>query len=172
MTPPTAPILLRALEPQDVDTLYEWENDPTVWSVGITLAPYSRRQLWDYVNSYDADIYAAKQLRLMVVERESGMTVGTIDLFDFDPANSRCGVGILIAPEFQRRGYGEATLQAIADYCRSRLSLHQLYCTVGAGNAASRALFEKCGFSISGRLRSWIRRGGRYEDAYLYQKML
>lgn len=44
-------ISLRALEPIDVDTLYRWENDPAVWGVGLTLAPYSRKQLWDYVNN-------------------------------------------------------------------------------------------------------------------------
>ena len=47
-------ISLRALEPVDVDTLYRWENDPAVWGVGLTIAPYSRKQLWDYVNNYDA----------------------------------------------------------------------------------------------------------------------
>ena len=36
----------RALEPIDVDTLYRWENDPAVWGVGSTMAPYSRKQLW------------------------------------------------------------------------------------------------------------------------------
>lgn len=90
-------ITLRALEPIDVDTLYRWENDPAVWDVGCTLAPYSRKQLWDYVDSYDGDIYSARQLRLMIA-LPSGETIGTVDLYDFDPANSRCAVGILISP--------------------------------------------------------------------------
>ena len=113
-------ITLRALEPIDVDTLYRWENDPAVWGVGSTLAPYSRKQLWDYIDSYDGDIFSAKQLRLMIT-LPSGETIGTVDLFDFDAANSRCAVGILIANEYRRQGYGLQALEAIADYCRTTL---------------------------------------------------
>lgn len=162
---------LRALEPIDVDTLYSWENNPAVWGVGSTLAPYSRKQLWDYIDSYDGDIYSAKQLRLMI-DLPGGETIGTADLYDFDAANSRCAVGILIAPPYRRQGYGRAALDALADYCRTRLSLHQLYCIAGADNIASRTLFERAGYTISGRLRSWLRSANTYTDAYIYQKML
>lgn len=162
---------LRALEPIDVDTLYSWENNPAVWGVGSTLAPYSRKQLWDYIDSYDGDIYSAKQLRLMI-DLPGGETIGTVDLYDFDAANSRCAVGILIAPPYRRKGYGRAALDALADYCRTRLSLHQLYCIAGADNIASRTLFERAGYTISGRLRSWLRSANTYTDAYIYQKML
>lgn len=165
------PVTLRALEPVDVDALYRWENDPAVWAVGCTLAPYSRKQLWDYIDTYDGDIFAAKQLRLMIA-LPSGETVGTADLYDFDAANSRCGVGILLAPEYRGQGYALSALTRLAEYCRSRLSLHQLYCIVWADNAPSRTLFERAGFTISGRLRSWLRTADRYSDAYLYQKML
>ena len=162
---------LRALEPIDVDTLYSWENNPAVWGVGSTLAPYSRKQLWDYIDSYDGDIYSAKQLRLMI-DLPGGETIGTVDLYDFDAANSRCAVGILIAPPYRRQGHGRAALDALADYCRTRLSLHQLYCIAGADNIASRTLFERAGYTISGRLRSWLRSANTYTDAYIYQKML
>ena len=142
-----------------------------MWGVGSTLAPYSRKQLWDYIDSYDGDIYSAKQLRLMI-DLPGGETIGTVDLYDFDAANSRCAVGILIAPPYRRQGYGRAALDALADYCRTRLSLHQLYCIAGADNIASRTLFERAGYTISGRLRSWLRSANTYTDAYIYQKML
>lgn len=168
-------ISLRALEPIDVDTLYRWENDPAVWGVGLTLAPYSRKQLWDYVNNYDGDIYAARQLRLMIDTRDAEgrtQTIGTIDLYDFDPANSRCGIGILIAPEHRGKGYGLRALTLAAGYCRGRLSLHQLYCIVGEENSSSRRLFEKADYNICGRMKSWLLSGGKYSDAYICQKFL
>ena len=37
-----ATLTLRALEPTDLDTLYRWENDTSVWVVSDTIAPYSR----------------------------------------------------------------------------------------------------------------------------------
>lgn len=164
--------MLRALEPSDVELLYLWENDPAVWSAGCTLAPFSRQQLADYVIGYDGDIYSARQLRLMIVSDTTGETVGTVDLYDFDPANSRCGVGILIAPPYRRQGYALKALGEIADYCRARLSLHQLWCVAGADNHSSRQLFARAGYTASGCLRSWLRSDGRYTDAYILQLML
>ena len=61
-------IRLRAPEPSDLDRMYIWENDPALWPFGSAMAPFSRKQLSDYIESYDGDIFASRQLRL-VIER-------------------------------------------------------------------------------------------------------
>ena len=38
-------IRLRAVEPGDVDLMYEWENDCDIWPVSGTTEPFSRHQL-------------------------------------------------------------------------------------------------------------------------------
>ena len=35
-------IYLRAIEPEDLDILYQWENDSSLWVHGCTLAPFSK----------------------------------------------------------------------------------------------------------------------------------
>ena len=77
-------IRLRALEPTDLDVLFAWENDASLWAVGSTIAPFSRKQLWDYIENYDNDIFSARQLRFMVEDVENGNAVGMVDLFDFE----------------------------------------------------------------------------------------
>ena len=37
-------VVLRALEPEDLDLLYGIENNPEVWDVSPTNVPYSRYQ--------------------------------------------------------------------------------------------------------------------------------
>ena len=71
---------LRALEAEDVDLLYVWENDPAVWGVSGTLAPFSRHTLRRFLDEQRFDLYAARQLRL-VVETLDGRAVGLVDLF-------------------------------------------------------------------------------------------
>lgn len=34
-------ILIRALEPEDLEYLYKWENDMDLWEVSDTLTPFS-----------------------------------------------------------------------------------------------------------------------------------
>ena len=59
-------IYLRAPEPEDVDRLFLWENDSEDGLHGHwARAPLSRFQIWEYVNSYDANPTTQDGLRLM-----------------------------------------------------------------------------------------------------------
>ena len=75
---------LRAVEPADVDTMYVWENDVDMWRVSASTAPCSRHALVELVESMRYDIYASRQLRLLI-ESVDGEAVGAVDLYDFDP---------------------------------------------------------------------------------------
>ena len=165
-------LMLRALEPTDLDVLYRWENDEELWHTSATITPFSRKQLWDYIENYDGDIFRTHQLRLMIVEVATYMVVGTLDLFDFDPINSRASVGILIDKEFQGQGYGKMALNLVEDYCKKHISLNQLVATVSVDNERSLALFRSLEYSEVGVMKWWIKRGNQYCDAILFQKRI
>src|SRR5512145_129569 len=59
---PETEILLRAVEPYDIDVLYRWENDTEIWRVSNTITPFSKFILEKYIESAHLDIYQAKQL--------------------------------------------------------------------------------------------------------------
>ena len=50
-------ILLRAVEPEDLEVLYKWENDTSIWDVGNTRQPYSMYMLKQYIDQNDKNIY-------------------------------------------------------------------------------------------------------------------
>jgi len=161
-------VCLRALEPSDVPLLYEWENRRELWDAGSTAAPFSLRQLHAYASGYDGDIYSARQLRLMIDLAATGETIGTLDLFNFDPACSRCEAGIFVDAPWQGRGYASEALAMTASTLGRVISLHQLYALVRADNEAAKALFVRAGFSHTATLPDWIKRGGEYADALLF----
>lgn len=165
-------ITLRALEPSDLDILYKWENDTSLWEVGASIAPYSRKQLWDYIENYDGDIFNAHQLRMMIVSNSTGEAVGTIDLYDFDPVDRRAAIGVLIGTDHARNGYGSAAVRLILEYAATAIGMHQLYVYVPADNKPSLELFRKCGFKTAGCLRSWLRRANSYADVVIMQYLL
>lgn len=165
-------IRLRALEPDDIDMLYLWENDTELWKYGSNIAPFSRKLLADYIDTYEGDIFKSGQLRFMIVSIDSNIPVGMIDLYDFDAVNRRAGVGIMIDVAQQSRGYARGALTLLCKYCYERLGIHQLYATVSVDNSPSIALFHDSKFKTCGRLRSWIRRGDSYIDAYILQRLL
>lgn len=162
-------VSLRALEPEDVDLLYSWENDPEVWEVSHTLVPYSRYILALYIKNSDKDIFESKQLRLMIDTFE-GKTIGAIDLFDFDPYNSRVGIGLLIhAKEDRSRGFATAALDLLIEYCFQKLNIHQVYANIETGNKISLSLFEKHSFTIIGTKKEWLRSNSGWKDEVLLQ---
>lgn len=166
-------ILLRAPEPEDIDLLYRWENDATMWQLSNTFEPFSRYTLKRYIESSRVSIFESGQLRLMIDIKDSGKTIGAIDLFDFDPINLRAGIGILIADESSRRkGYAKMALEAIIDYGYNRLRLHQMYCNILDKNTASLKLFQSLGFKISGNKKEWIRSANGFNDELLLQLIL
>jgi diamine N-acetyltransferase len=164
-------IRLRALEPEDIDLLYAWENDTSLWAWGCTVSPYSRYTLKEYIAHSHQNIYEAKQLRLMVEEIESSTGVGVIDLYDFDPHNRKAAVGILTDASCRRKGIATQALNLLTDYAFSFLKLHQLYAYIPAGNEPSQRLFSRCGFSIAGILRDWITTEQGFSDVLFAQQI-
>jgi len=163
-------ISLRALEPEDLDLLYRWENDPTLWQHGSTLTPYSRFALRDYLsNALSQDIFQSRQLRLMIVETISRQSIGTIDLYDFHPVHLRAGIGIFIDEAYRGKGLGLQALQLMHEYASQVLLLHQIYTYVPKSNLPSYRLFKKSGYEEVGILKSWVRTSDGYLDVCLMQ---
>jgi diamine N-acetyltransferase len=96
-------------------------------------------------------------------------TIGSIDLFDFDPFHQRAGIGILIAQSFRGMGYGSASLDKLIDYVFNVLVLKQVYCNINIDNSASIDLFTKKGFKKIGTKKSWIRTSYGWKDEIMLQ---
>lgn len=219
-------IRLRAVEPQDAEVLYAWENDPAVWAVSGTTEPFSREQIERFIDRQlqGGDLFRTGQLRLMIETRgaeekassgasegacgETGeeprgkacneadgepgertceeadgvtckreaapyRTVGTVDLFEYDPLHGRAGLGILIYdPRDRRLGYARDAVETLCEYARNRLRMHQLWCCIGEGNTASRMLFRELGFREVGTKRDWLWSPEGYQNEILLQKIL
>lgn len=164
-------IRLRNLEPEDLDILYRWENDASLWGVGDTVSPFSRYVLKEYIAESHRDIYDLRQLRLMIEWRSDGAAAGLADLFDFNPHHRRAGVGILVDALYRQKGLATEALNLLADYAFSFLKLHQLYAHVPVFNEASKALFARCGFVVTGVLSEWITGSEGYADVWVMQRL-
>lgn len=163
-------IYLRALEPSDLDFLYQLENDETAWEVSNTYTPYSKYVLKQYLDNAHRDIFEVKQLRLVICVAETNSAIGFIDLFDFDPKHRRVGVGIIIFSEKDRqKGYASEALSVLGSYAFTHLGVHQVYANITRDNTASIQLFEKLGYRRSGEKKDWIYAAGTYKDELLYQ---
>lgn len=164
-------VRLRAMEPEDLEVMYAMENDPQSWEVSNFTVPYSKFVLKQYIESSECDMFADRQLRMMVIRLEDDVVVGTIDIMDFVPMHGRGEVGIAVRKEYQGNGYAKEALRLLCDYAFGFLYLKQLIAHIAVDNEASIRLFESCGFARCGLLKEWWRVGSRYKDVVLLQRL-
>ena len=161
-------ITLRPAEPEDAERIFLWENDRDVWRMSGTHASYSRFQIEQFLLS-DNDLQTNKQLRLMIDLTENGLTIGCIDIYDYNGFNQRASLGILIDKAHRRQGYAKASLALCVEYLFRDLMLHQVHCAIDALNTESQQLFENLGFALCGRRKEWIRTAKGFIDELEYQ---
>lgn len=162
-------IYLRALEPEDLEFIYQVENDERVWEVSATQTPYSKFLIKQYLENAHQDIYEAKQLRLAICTTKNEV-IGLIDLYDFNPTHRRAGVGILILDEVERgKGYGTEALKLLIKYGKTHLHLHQMHAAIAEDNKISEDLFLKAGFKFIGQRKDWTIVNGTFKNENLYQ---
>jgi diamine N-acetyltransferase len=153
-------IQLRKLEPSDLPFLYQWENDASAWADGSNHNPLSQQDLRDYIASTTGDIYRDGQLRLIIEEANSQqptakVTLGCLDLFDFEPRNRRAAIGMYIAPEYRGKGVGHEALKQLENYAFGHLNLRVLYAVIATNNVACSALYKAAGYHPSSPLPAW-----------------
>lgn len=168
-------IRIRAMEPEDADLLYEWENDTSIWQVSNTLNPFSKFQIKEFVLNAPQDIFSARQLRLMIDITSNNMsqeTIGTIDFFEYDPIHQRAGIGILIRKSHRNKGFAGEALKILIRYAFETLHLHQLFCNISPDNEASIKLFIKAGFARCGIKKEWNNTGESWNDEWMFQLIL
>ncbi len=162
-------IYLRALEPKDLEVLYHWENNPAIWKVSNTFAPFSKFVLEQYLVNAHEDIFTAKQIRLLICSIDN-TPIGTIELFEFDAHHSRVGIGIMIDENVENKGYATEALQVLCNYCFDVLLVKQVYCNISAGNEKSLHLFKKLGFTEVGIKKQWNKiTQNAFEDEWMLQ---
>ena len=164
-------IYLRALELDDLEFLFEIENNRDFWEISYTILPFSKYYLEKYIKESNHDIFSEKQFRF-VISIQNKYPVGLIDLFDFDPINHRAGIGIVINNNQRKKGYAIKSVKLIEDYSRKNLQIHQLYVNVRIDNKISLDLFKKLGYAEIGIKKDWNYLDGQYIDEVLFQKIL
>lgn len=170
-------LAFRAVEPEDAQMMWCVETDSTQWRENGMMAPYSMRNIREYAENYDADPIRSGQLRLIAETREKAGSredkfAGIADLFDISPTGRTAFVGLYVRQQFRGRGYASHMLRLLEEYCRMLLNLRILAGKVSETNIASRAMFERAGYSREAELHGWLLSGPETHSLLIYTKPL
>lgn len=148
-------VLLRALEPEDIELLYTVENDMSGWISSDTIAPYSRDALMRYLVTNDPNPFVTGQIRLVIEDCKTGDLLGLLDFYEISHMHHHCKVGIYVLESKRRRGFAKAAIQLGVEYVAEWLDVRQLLALVCVNNEPSIHLFRSVGFHEVGTLRNW-----------------
>lgn len=163
----TPRLYLRALEKQDNGMLLELINDPdTEFLLGGWSFPVSSS---DQDKWYETLSKSNNTLRCIVEVKEDNTSIGTVMLTDIDYKNGTANIHIKLANEKNRgKGYGQESVKALVGYAFDELRLNCIYAHIHALNEPSWHMFEKCGFTREGVLKSRLFKRGSYIDVFSY----
>ena len=134
-------ISLRLLEDNDLEFLYSIENNPDNKKYGIDNGYITRKTLKAYIKNSGADISVYGQQRFVIVL--NNISIGLIDLFDFDQINRSAFVGVIVINEYQNKNYGSKALELLISYSWNKLDLLSLCVNINPVNNISISLFNK-----------------------------
>ncbi|MFI9650542.1 GNAT family N-acetyltransferase [Streptomyces sp. NPDC052040] len=158
-------LVLRTVCPQDADAVFAAAQDPDIQRWTTIPSPYLREHAEEFTGRIVPDGWADGSMFTFGVFLPSGALVGMLGLTPHAPDAAE--VGFWTAREHRGNGYTvEATLAA-ARWAFTRLPVDRLEWRAEVGNAASRAVAQRAGFTLEGVLRSAIENKGVRRDCWV-----
>ena len=98
-----------------------------------------------------------------------GLVIGRIKAWDVNPYNGYLQLGYDIGAAYRGKGYMTEAVKAVIDFMFMKADVNRVFCSVRAGNIASRRVCEKAGMKLEGTLRQhYARQDGGYDDVCIY----
>ncbi len=147
----------------DVDAIRDLKNnEKAALLLGGIHRQYSSEDIENWINFHNNN---PEEVLLVVEDTTAGKLIGHVGLYKIDPIAKKTEYGILIADDNSRgKGYGTKCTSLMVEYAFIKLGMHKVTAEVLSENAASIAMFKKCGFSVDGCLRDDIFKNERYYD--------
>lgn len=167
----TGRLILKELEPQDVEALTAICQDPGIQQWTMIPSPYTRADAESFVNRIaPAGRAAGTDAVFGLYHATTGALLGAVGLHGIAPADGRhtafAEVGYWLAPEARGRGYITEAVRAVCRWAFAQLGLDRIEWTAFVPNEASRQVALRVGFTMEGTVRGKRIHRGRVVDEW------
>lgn len=156
-------VYLRALTTDDLERLLRWHNSFELYTtLGGHFRYVGREAEADWLRRR---LEARDEVNLAVCLSEPPEHIGNIYLRNIDWVHRNAELHIFLAEEKHRgKGYGSAAIELLIKHAFEDLGLMRIYLHTLASNSAAIKSYERCGFSLEGRLKRHAFKKGTFED--------
>jgi RimJ/RimL family protein N-acetyltransferase len=154
-------VRLRALEPEDAQAIWGWWQDVEFRVLDGHVYPPSLAGMVEWLRSVGDPSFRGL---LLGIDIEDGTLIGYTSLKRTVPEDRCAEFGIAIARDYWNQGYGTDTTRTMLRFAFTQMNLHRVSLRLVDDNARARRVYEKCGFTLEGRLREARYHDGRWCD--------
>ncbi|GGB05914.1 acetyltransferase [Macrococcus hajekii] len=130
----------------------------------------------DLLQNEEQEIAAFKDLMkefgsgqsMTFVVHYNGETVGMIDFHNINCHNHSAEIGYWLSQDMQGKGIITRAVKSICRLGFDSYQLNRIVIIMDCDNTASKKVAERSGFHYEGKLRSYLKNGEYYKDAYIY----
>lgn len=165
-------LVLRPWRASDADAVYAACQDPEIVRWTTIPQPYERQHAESYVGPISAEAWARKTAANFAVTDPDGALVGSFGLVRMTPLQAVAEIGYWVAPGARRRGVALRAAAAVTTWALHDVGFARIELLAAPGNAGSRRVAERIGFTREGVLRSAANgRGAQRVDLVLYSRI-
>lgn len=156
-------VMLRAMEPEDMEMLREIINDPEIEQMVVGWSfPVSRyaQQKW-----YEQAVNDPNNQRYIIETLDTHEAIGLVTMTNIDWKNRCATTGFKLKKDApKRKGYATDAMMALSWYAFEQLGLNRTEGSRIVYNEASAGTAEKTGGRVEGVRRQAIYKNGQYYD--------
>lgn len=159
----------RRATPADAAGLAQLMADPRVFG-GLLQLPYPVAETW--TSRLEEQIKQPDALHLLALA--GGRVIGAAGLNRAGQSlrmRHVAGLGIAVAPDWQRRGVGSELLRRLLDWADNWAGYLRIELGVYTDNEPAIALYRKFGFVHEGTQRAYALRDGQYVDSHMMARL-
>ncbi|MFD1395881.1 GNAT family N-acetyltransferase [Kroppenstedtia eburnea] len=164
-------VVLRDLEPEDLDRLWYWkyeaeDREHQLWNGPYRPVVKPAREKFDRLWAEELDRVGTDSPRWQMVIEIDGELKGTVGRYWVDEATNWSEIGIVIFDSrYWSGGYGREAFQMWIDYLFRHVNTVRLGISTWSGNERMIRLAARCGMVEEGRIRKARIVRGRYYDS-------
>ena len=165
-------IFLMPFLPEDIDTTYEWFNDPAYWSGMELKTPGAYSETMEHrADTADWTIWSV-MTRVSAQSWQCGQSprelIGYASLSDFRFGRLARNSYAYLRPEARGNGYGRELIALRCSYAFDFLGMEMVETTTTTENVAARRALESVGYECTGKIVRDDFIDGRWHDSLIY----
>ena len=158
-------VILRAPELCDIATVVEYFNDLEVRRALNRVHPVSDLENEEWFRSLAKHRREGTQFTFLIELQRPKHFLGMCTISEINPIYRSGSLGIAISnKKYWNQGLGTEALELLLWFGFEQLNLHRIWLTVYEYNHIAKHVYEKLGFSETGRHREFIHRFGKFHD--------